>query len=94
MHIFRFLMKLILIPVSFFLLLARIVIKLTVRITSAPVGFFLILIAAGSGYCLCCRHWTELLVFIMIGFIVFGFQFLIVVLEFICDMLKEKIVDL
>ena len=94
MFILRKLLKIILLPVSLLLFLIKWTIELTVRITSAPVGLLLIFVAASMFYCLITGRWKELLIFIIIGSLIFAALFFSAVLEVITDDVRAKIRDL
>jgi hypothetical protein len=94
MFILRKLLKIILLPVALLLFLIKWTIELTVRITSAPVGLLLIFVVAGMFYCLINGRWKELLIFIIIGGLIFAVLFFSAVLEVIADDVRAKIRDL
>ncbi len=94
MFILRKLLKIILLPVSLLLFLIKWTIELTVRITSAPVGLLLIFVVAGMFYCLITGRWKELLIFILIGILIFAVLFFSAVVELIADDVRAKIRDL
>ena len=94
MFILRKILKIILLPVALLLFLIKWTIELTVRITSAPVGLLLIFVVAGMFYCLITGRWKELLIFILIGILIFAVLFFSAVLEVIADDVRAKIRDL
>ena len=94
MFILRKLLKIILLPVALLLFLIKWTIELTVRITSAPVGLLLIFVVAGMFYCLITGRWKELLIFILIGILIFAVLFFSAVVDLIADDVRAKIRDL
>lgn len=91
MIILRILLKIILVPVSLVLLLAKGVIHLAINLTSAVVGLFLLYVGFALVYCLVTQRWTDLFIFLVVGIVVIGILFLVVILEETIDGLREKI---
>ena len=94
MFILRKILKIILLPVALLLFLIKWTIELTVRITSAPVGLLLIFVVAGMFYCLITGRWKELLIFILIGILIFAVLFFSAVVMVIVDEVRAKMRDL
>ena len=91
MFILRILLKIILVPVSLVLLVAKGVIRLAINLTSAVVGLFLLYVGSALVYCLVTQRWTDLFIFFVVGIAVIGILFLVVILEETIDSLREKI---
>ena len=91
MFLLRILLKIILVPVSLVLLVAKGVIRLAINLTSAVVGLFLLYVGFALVYCLVTQRWTDLFIFVVVGVAVIGILFLVVILEETIDGLREKI---
>lgn len=94
MFILRILLKIILVPVSLVLLLAKGVIHLAINLTSAVIGLFLLYVGFALVYCLVIQRWTDLFIFLVVGIVVIGILFLVVILEETIDSLRGRIRNL
>ena len=91
MCIMRILLRIILVPVSLALLVAKGVIHLAINLTSAVIGLFLLYVGFALVYCLVTQRWTDLFIFVVVGVAVIGILFLVVILEEMIDGLRKKI---
>lgn len=91
MFLLRIFLKIILVPVSLVLLVAKGVVHLAINLTSAVVGLFLLYVGFALVYCLVTQRWTDLLIFFIVGVAVIGILFLVVILEETIDGLRKKI---
>ena len=91
MCIMRILLRIILVPVSLALLVAKGVIHLAINLTSAVIGLFLLYVGFALVYCLVTQRWTDLFIFFVVGVAVIGILFLVVILEETIDGLRKKI---
>lgn len=94
MRLIRMMMKILLLPVSLVIFILCCVIKLTVRITSAPVGLFLIYVVACVIYCLFAKRWADMLILSGIGGCVILVLFLCILFDELLNGIKEKISEL
>ncbi len=81
MFILRILLKIILAPVSLALPFTKGVIHLTINLTSAVIGLFLLYVGFALVYCLVTQRWTDLFIFFVVGIAVIGILLLVVILE-------------
>ena len=91
MFILRKILKLILLPVSLLLFLIKWAIELTVRMTSALVGTLILIVGAGALYYLFTQRWTELFLTVVIGVGIVAVLFASVIVQEICDSIRERI---
>ena len=73
------------------LLVTKGVIHLTINLTSAVIGLFLLYVGFALVYCLVTLRWTDLFIFFVVGAAVIGILFLVVILEETIDGLRKKI---
>ena len=91
MCIMRILLRIIFVPVSLALMVAKGVIHLAINLTSAVIGLFLLYVGFALIYCLIAQRWTDLFIFFVVGVAVIGILFLVVILEETIDGLRKKI---
>ena len=91
MRFLRYIVKIMLLPVSLVLLAAKGLIHVAVNLTSAVIGLFILFVGGALLYCLITKQWKQLLIFFLIGMAVIGVLFAVVVLEATIDDLREKI---
>lgn len=91
MFILRKILKLILLPVSLLLFLIKWAIELAVRMTSALVGTLILIVGAGAMYYLFTQRWTELFLTVVIGVGIVAVLFASVIVQEICDSLRDRI---
>lgn len=91
MKMLRYIVKILLLPVSLVLLAAKGMIHVAVNLTSAVIGLFILFVGGSLLYCLVTQQWKQLLIFSMIGAAVVAVLFVVVVLENAIDRLREKI---
>ena len=91
MFILRKILKLILLPISLLLFLIKWAIELAVRMTSALVGTLILIVGAGAIYYLFTQRWTELFLTVVIGAGIVAVLFASVIVQEICDSLRDRI---
>ena len=89
--LFRLLLKLVLLPVSLVLLLAKGAICLALKIVELPLGLFIWLIGIIIVFCIFNQRWRDAGVGALIMGVVYGLLFLVTLLEAMIDGLQEKI---
>ena len=89
--LFRLLLKLVLLPVSLVLLLAKGAICLALKIVELPLGLFIWLIGIIIVFCIFNQRWRDVGVGALIMGAVYGLLFLVTLLEAMIDGLQEKI---
>ena len=94
MAVCRPLLKIILFPVSLILLLIKGLINLVINLTSAVVGLFVLYIGTAVVYCLVSQSWRDLMIFLVIGIMILGILFVVVMLEEIIDVLRNRLKDI
>jgi hypothetical protein len=94
MFILRKLLKILLLPVFFLLLLLKAIIVAFENLTSIVIGAMVLLIGFGIGYCIYSHRNQEIVIFLVVGMIMMAGMFAVTVVEDICDTLAEKISDL
>ena len=91
MAVYRILLKTVLLPISLILLLLKGLIKIVIKLTSVIVGLFTLYIGFGLIYCLISHKWQELIIFLVIGIAIIGILFVVVILEEVIDVLRERV---
>lgn len=94
MFVLRKLLKILLLPVFFLMLLLKAIIVAFENLTSIVIGAMVLLIGFGIGYCIYSHRYQEIIIFLVVGMIMMAGMFAVTVVEGICDMLTEKISDL
>lgn len=89
--LFRLLLKLVLLPVSLVLLLAKGAICLALKLVELPLGLFIWLIGIIIVFCIFNQRWRDVGVGALIMGVVYGLLFLVTLLEAMIDGLQEKI---
>ena len=91
MIILRILLKIVLTPVSLVLLFMKGVIHLAINLTSWIIGVFIMYIGFALVFCLVTQEWTQLFIFFLVGLALFGILFMVVFLEEMIDVLRDRI---
>ncbi len=87
----RFLLKLVLLPVSLVLLLSKGAICLALKMAELPFGLFVWLMGIIIVFCIFNQRWRDVGVGALIVAVAYGFFFLATILETMIDGLQEKI---
>lgn len=87
----RILLRILLWPVWLILVIAGLMIRLAVRITSAPLGFIIMYITGFGLYCLFTKRWSDMFILALIGAGVIVLMFIFVFLQETCNTLIERI---
>ena len=94
MFVLRKLLKVLLLPVFFLLLLLKAMIVAFENLTSIVIGAMVLLIGFGIVYCIYSHRYQEIIIFLVVGMIMMAGMFAVTVVEGICDTLTEMIIDL
>ena len=91
MVILRKLLKILLTPAVIILFLIKWIIELTVRISSALVGLFILYVITCMVYCLWVHRWSDFLILMIAGLSIVLILFILVGIQEWCDSMSDKI---
>ena len=94
MFVLRLLLKILLLPVFFLLLLLKAMIVAFENLSSVLIGAMVLLIGFGITYCIYSQRYREIIIFLVVGMIMMAGMFAVTMIEVMCDSLIEKISDL